>query len=197
MNTPRLLPGATRLNNNDSIGQIAIVDGFFNPDECQRAVELYVSATHHPSPIGDNRLNVGEKVRKSDVTFLPPDSEHAWLFEKLEYAVMQLNRSYGLDLSGFHESLQLARYQPGGHYDWHVDLGTGGASNRKLSISVQLSDPAEYEGGDLEFFPSDSPTPRTLGTLIAFPSFMVHRVSPVTRGTRHSLVSWISGPVYR
>ena len=71
-------------------------------------------------------------------------------------------------------------------------------SARKLSLSVQLSDGADYDGGDLRFpGPTDEPAPRERGALIAFPSFVTHRVEPVTRAERLSLVSWISGRPFR
>ena len=98
---------------------------------------------------------------------------------------------------GFFEGVQVASYSGGGHYGWHMDVGQGVVSTRKLSISVQLSDPADYDGGELEFLASGDCGPRTQGTLIAFPSFLVHRVRPVTRGTRWSLVSWVAGPSFR
>ena len=111
---------------------------------------------------------------------------------------MRLNQSYGFELTGFYEGAQVARYAPGGHYDWHVDVGEQLQSARKLSLSIQLSDGSEYEGGDFRFLgPTDAPAPRARGSLIAFPSFVTHRVEPVTQGERLSLVSWISGPPFR
>lgn len=78
---------------------------------------------------------------------------------------------------------------------WHLDLGGDNLSTRKLSFSVQLSHPDEYDGGELELNLAHSTVvaPRTQGTLVVFPSFLVHRVAPVTRGVRRSLVSWASG----
>jgi PKHD-type hydroxylase len=64
-------------------------------------------------------------------------------------------------------------------------------------MSVQLSEPDEYEGGELEFLNFEQPIPKDIGSLIVFPSYLVHRVNPVTRGLRRSMVSWISGPPFR
>jgi len=113
-----------------------------------------------------------------------------------------LNEGYGYQLTGFMEGAQIAWYEAGGaggdgHYDWHVDIGPGPYSLRKLSMSVQLSDPADYDGGELEFMASAESGIRTRGSLIVFPSFLQHRVTPVTRGIRASMVSWIAGPPYR
>ncbi|MCK6649860.1 MAG: 2OG-Fe(II) oxygenase, partial [Bacteroidia bacterium] len=71
--------------------------------------------------------------------------------------------------------------------------------NRKLSISVQLSDAVEYEGGELQFMINQNivTAPKEKGTAIIFPSFALHRVLPVTKGNRMSIVGWIAGPAYR
>lgn len=83
------------------------------------------------------------------------------------------------------------------HYVWHTD-SMDGDSVRKLSFTIQLTDPADYDGGDLEFMPAvTDKTIRAQGTITIFPSYMVHRVSPVTRGVRHTIVGWIYGPDFR
>lgn len=198
MSTVRLMQNIVMLRPNDPVGQVAFVDQFLSPEECKRALSLARGQQQHDSPIGDVNRNTGEQIRKSNVSFLVPGPSSGWLFDKLEGAISQLNRRYGFELSGFYEGAQVARYEPGGHYNWHTDLGTGTTSNRKLSLSVQLSPEADYDGGELEFFLNpDGGAPRAQGALIAFPSFLVHRVAPVTRGTRYSLVSWISGPAFR
>ncbi len=70
---------------------------------------------------------------------------------------------------------------------------------RKLSLSLQLSDPARYQGCDLELSYGDGvqQAPRSRGTVIAFPSYVLHRVTPIASGTRKSLVIWASGPDFR
>jgi PKHD-type hydroxylase len=80
-----------------------------------------------------------------------------------------------------------------------MDFGAGEISHRKLSLTVQLSDPAHYEGGVLQFMLNQKivDAPKERGTVIVFPSFMMHRVTPVERGVRRSLVGWVSGHPYR
>lgn len=83
------------------------------------------------------------------------------------------------------------------HYTWHTD-SIEGDSVRKLSFTIQLTKPEEYDGGDLEFMPAITDKKiREQGTMTIFPSFMVHQVSPVTRGVRHTIVGWIYGPDFR
>lgn len=83
------------------------------------------------------------------------------------------------------------------HYTWHTD-SIEGDSVRKLSFTIQLTDPTEYDGGDLEFMPAVTDKKiREQGTMTIFPSYMVHRVSPVTQGVRYTIVGWIYGPDFR
>lgn len=139
-------------------------------------------------------------VRRSEVIWLGDAPEHAWLYMRLAEAASRLNaENFRFALDGFDEDLQLARYRAevAGTYDWHVDRGgRRTAARRKLTLVVQLSDPASYAGGDLEINVDGTVTraPREQGTATAFPAHALHRVSPVTSGVRHSLVGWLHGP---
>jgi PKHD-type hydroxylase len=80
-----------------------------------------------------------------------------------------------------------------------MDIGHGSGSLRKISVVIQLSDPTEYEGGELQVMNGEEPyrvCNKEKGSLIMFPSFLLHRVTPVTKGCRRSLVLWISGPPF-
>ena len=114
--------------------------------------------------------------------------------------VMEANDTmWNFDLLGYHDSLQYTTYYGGGgHYDWHTDVGPGMA-NRKLSVVVQLTDPTEYTGGELNLNGGQGiiAAPKEKNTVIIFPSFVLHRVTPVLTGTRKSLVTWIAGPPLR
>lgn len=84
------------------------------------------------------------------------------------------------------------------HYTWHTDLHSDGNICRKLSFSIQLSDSSDYEGGDLEFMPGITDrNARVKGAMILFSSFLTHRVTPITKGTRHCIVGWMQGPNFR
>lgn len=99
------------------------------------------------------------------------------------------------------ENVQVGEYFVGGHYDWHEDaavlMRTDAGAQRKLSISLFLSDPNTYEGGDLLFEGMDKPITRSQGSLIVFPSFTKHTVSPITSGVRYSAVTWATGPYFK
>jgi len=143
-----------------------------------------------------------EEYRKSEIKWLPQHQDECrWLYEKFVSMVTEANRSlWNFELTGIFDDLQYTVYhEGGGHYDWHMDIGNGIFSRRKVSITVQLSDPDEYEGGDFEFLLGKDITklPRKKGCAIIFPSFFLHRVAPVTKGVRKSLVLWIAGQPYR
>ena len=97
------------------------------------------------------------------------------------------------------ENIQIGRYKATGHYDWHKDLGEPNQDGiqRKLSCSVLLNDVSEFEGGNLEFKGMENQPIMKQGSLIVFPSFIEHRVVPVTSGTRYSAVSWVSVPAFK
>lgn len=143
-----------------------------------------------------------EKVRRSKISWLHPTQNDLWIFEKLSYIVSNINAEYfRYDLTGFGEPLQLTNYHESdlGMYGWHIDLLSNGIS-RKLSVVLQLTDPNEYEGGDLQIM-TGSAKPFTVkkerGLVVVFPSYLLHQVTPVTKGNRQSLVAWVSGPPFR
>lgn len=145
---------------------------------------------------GQSLLN----IRRSQVSWIKYSNDMNWIFEKLSHIVSSLNsRFFRFDLTGFGEALQLTNYDQSeqGMYDWHLDYGTG--ISRKLSVVLQLTDPSEYEGGNLQLSVSGKPTTITKqrGLVVVFPSYTLHQVTPVTQGSRQSLVSWISGPAFR
>ena len=141
------------------------------------------------------------EIRVTRVAWIDYRPESAAFFDKLSRLVQHLNqRFYHFDITGL-ENLQYTVYHgtEGGHYDWHLDYGPHNPRPRKISISVQLSDENSYDGCDLQFHVSNKigSAPRSRGTLVAFPSFFLHRVTPITRGTRKSLVCWVAGPSFR
>lgn len=176
-------------------------DNLFTEKECEELVA-------HGKKIGLNRAYVGidtiiddSTIRDSNVAFINPAGIE-WAYRKLTDAVTTLNdKFFNFDIWGFHEGLQFTEYNaPGGHYKAHIDKSYNGAI-RKLSVVVQLTDENEYEGGDLEILINGEHDPikmkRSIGHLVIFPSYLLHRVLPVTKGTRHSLVGWVSGKPFR
>lgn len=144
-----------------------------------------------------------DNIRRADISWLDDQTSAAWVMERIISGVAQANRdAFGFDITEFKERLQVAAYdeRDEGHYDWHADIGDGAiARQRKLTIVVQLSQDEDYEGGELEISLGTSAhtASRAQGEATLFASFMLHRVQPVRKGTRHSLTCWCHGPSFR
>ena len=143
-------------------------------------------------------------IRKSKIKWLHPEADTTeWIYERLMDMSLDANwQQWGFDLHHIRDSIQYTEYREneGGEYKWHQDVGAYPLNYRKVSIVVQLSDDSEYEGGELQIM-RDSKDPVTLpkqkGSVILFPSYMLHRVTPVTKGVRKSLVLWVGGSTFR
>lgn len=179
---------------------VFVPDALSAPD-CDRLIALAQSA-----PLRDAGLVQGttaHQIRRADIAWLDDLPQAGWVMDLMIARTARVNRdSFGFDLSDFGESAQIARYgaERAGHFDWHSDIGAGPlAARRKLTIVVQLSEPADYAGGTLEVRPDSNvaTAPRQRGLATVFPSFVLHRVTPVTEGTRWSLTLWAHGPAFR
>ena len=161
------------------------------------------------NPVTKEELKNVKKKRDSNVIFM----NDRWIYSEIHPYIALANKNAGWNFEwDWSESCQFTKYAKGQYYDWHCDSwekayeakGPSKGKIRKLSVTVSLSDPGEYEGGELEFdFRNQDPDKRPniqkcteilpKGSLVVFPSFMWHRVCPVKRGTRYSLVIWSLG----
>ncbi|CAB5220690.1 Fe(II)-dependent oxygenase superfamily protein [uncultured Caudovirales phage] len=182
----------------DEVQEWAFFENAISVTDCDEIIEYCRGLGLQDGAVFDGAL---KDVRKSKITFVPPTEFMIPHYQRLSAIILSLNTQFfKFDLHGFGENLQFTEYvAPSGKYDSHVDRAYGIAI-RKLSIVLQLTDEDTYEGGDLELIPQiENPhkMPRKRGTLIAFPSFQLHRVTPVTKGTRNSLVGWVNGKQFR
>ena len=154
-------------------------------------------------------LSVGaqgyENIRQTLVAWVDRNSETELLYRRMEEAVLALNaRYFRFDLSGLAD-FQYAVYggPEGGHFDWHKDYGRDPndpeREPRKLTLSLQLSDPSDYDGCELQVRAGNKIdiAPKERGALIAFPANVLHQVTPILSGVRKSLVIWAVGPEFR
>jgi PKHD-type hydroxylase len=177
------------------------IEGGFTPKECDKIVIATSAAPAREALlVGQNR---DHNLRLSDLVWLDEVEGMGWVMDRLIDVVRISNRDrFDFDLREFAESPQVATYEATerGHFKWHFDIGDGPvARKRKLTLVAQLSIPGTYDGGDLEVMPGAHivGASRAQGCVTIFPSFHLHHVTPVTRGTRHSLTVWAHGPAFR
>lgn len=173
-----------------TIDEVATVKNAWNDDD---AMIGKVQDTNKKQAVLDYN------IRKARQMYLDAD-EHSWLYDKLAMASIMINANrFKFDINGFQDRLRIVRYETGDFFDWHTDYGPANVSNRKLAVSIQLSDSEDYEGGDLQFLnhPPEEQVPRSIGSAIFFPAFVTHKVTPVVSGIRYAIVGLIAGPPFR
>ena len=173
----------------------AYCEKVFTKDECQKIINIAKDKGLIKGTTKDNY-----NIRSCEICWLYSSDDLEWAFEKITGAILNLNnRFFQFDIFGLHEGLQFTNYKvPSDKYGKHVDRAAG-ILVRKLSLSIQLTDPQEYEGGELYLYEDEKGTVmrKEQGTLVLFPSYTLHEVTPVTKGERNSLVSWVSGKQFK
>jgi PKHD-type hydroxylase len=182
-----------------AVGQFPNV---LSPDECRWLIELPLPSSpaavevRDAGAAGKSASRVDYGLRRTGIKSIPPTPQTYWIFERIGSVVGRANQaSYRFQLDG-QMSMDVLEYDPAGYFDWHVDIGAGVYSTRKLSIVTFLTRPEDYEGGNLCFMDQGEPLRLPQGTMAIFPSYLLHKVEPVTRGTRHTLVCWAHGPAF-
>jgi PKHD-type hydroxylase len=177
----------------------------FNNEEIEKIIKIGKDekfSTFEEPFIGDEK---GDKVkdisnRNCFLSFIRSDlTNNEWIFRRITDVITNINRDfYNYDIE-YIENLQFTEYQSPGHfYGKHVDLQYKSSKTRKISFSIQLTEDTEYEGGDLILYTGkETKTKRNKGFINVFPSYMLHEVTPVNKGTRCSLVGWILGPNFK
>ena len=180
----------------------AFWEGAFTPSELDRIEALGDALTLDKATlIGGAEEDKYDHIRITRTAWIKPAPDTKWIYDRMQAVIRTLNdKVWQFDLRGFSEDFQYTVYHgsEGGHYDWHVDLGDL-AKLRKLSLSLQLTDASEYEGCELQIHDGRrvETAPRERGTVIVFPSYVLHRVTPITRGIRKAVVVWTTGPKFR
>ena len=183
----------------DTIQPFIILEKFLSKEECDEIIKYGKKQILKEATVSVHN-KIKKNVRDSKISWIYPNKDTEYVFRRLTDAVLEVNQNvFNFDISGFVEGLQFTNYKaPGGNYTKHIDSGYK-MNIRKISISVQLTDPKKYEGGDflLMYDSDDKIMPKDQGTLIMFPSYTLHQVSPVTKGERNSLVTWVTGKNFR
>lgn len=185
-------------------GALVVWQGLFTDAELDCIVKLGDSLALEKA-----ELSVGaqgyENIRSTRVAWVERNPETMMFYQRMEDAVLALNaRYFCFDLSAV-TTFQYALYggPEGGHFDWHKDYGRDpndlAREPRKLTLSLQLSDPFAYEGCELQARAGNKidTAPKARGTLVAFPANVLHQVTPILSGVRKALVLWAVGPEFR
>ncbi len=174
----------------------------FTTQECDKILDMLREAYPSTASVGGTveSSRIARGIRSANIYILDNDEENRWIFEKVASVVSFANQyHFGYDLTGIVHGIQLIEYcsdaEVQGHYDWHVDSGNGEPATRKISFTAQLSDPKDYEGCELVInnHGTEVVATREKGSIHLFPSYMTHKVTPITKGTRYALVIWIHG----
>ena len=176
----------------------------FTPEQCQMIINAGRSEPRNNASVGNEQgINGGKvdtKTRTSHISWIP-FKKMKQMYKRLELIMKQTNGNhFGFDNMQITEMAQYTEYPKGGFYDWHTDNDVNCANEppvRKISMTCLLSPESEFEGGDLQLMKEDKIAKLKQGHAIFFASFIRHRVAPVTRGNRKSLVMWFGGTPFK
>ena len=182
----------------DHVHPWAYWDNLFTEDECKEIIKIGNLADKKNATIGQGIISKDSRICKT--SWIKYCKDNKFIYKKISEAVMHLNKNFfNFDLTGFMDDFQFTEYnEPDNFYGYHTDSSYNEIV-RKLSVTLQLTPQDQYEGGDLELLYQSKPIKmeKSVGKLIVFPSYTLHRVLPVTKGTRHSLVGWVNGPPFK
>ena len=174
----------------------------FTPEQCQKIIDAGRRQKPQQAQVGMNRPEGGidTKKRTTTISWLPFD-EMRPMYEDLNNFIQKANRNhFGFEDVEITEQAQFTEYPEGGFYDWHIDTDVNMKHEppvRKISMTLLLSPENQFEGGDLELMAPGKRANMKQGHAVIFASFLNHRVAPVTRGVRQSLVMWFGGTPFR
>ena len=172
-----------------------------SPEQCQQVIGWSEWLTpEEGKTVAVSGADSGPDDMRSVIQYaIPIQEDTMWLYDRLLSLASSVNQQHGwnFEIAGFFRPLNLLHYQGECRhfYNWHIDIVAGSESARKISVSVQLSDADDYEGCDLEINNGDQVlnTPRDQGSVVMFPSYMLHRVTPIQSGERWAVVGWVQG----
>lgn len=189
----------------DQLEDYATIKQVFSKNECEQIIKYANLKQKNNAEINlNNETKKDSFIRQTKLAWISLDNCETYemfeLFKRFGSVAYHLNEQFfKFDLFGFSEDFQFCEYNaPNDKYDWHMDKCFG-KGIRKLALTLQLNDPNEYEGGNFEIMTGKDPLTIKLeqGEIVAFPSYILHRVTEVTKGKRNSLVGWASGKSFK
>jgi PKHD-type hydroxylase len=186
------------------IGEWAYIKSYFTPEQCDRIIQEALILPEQEAKLGPSSDRVNNEWRRSSIRGIVRNSTWSYLFTELDKVVDQINNEWFQVDYKFLPAIQFATYtgEEQSFYKRHQDVFLAPLpTQRKLSVTVQLSNPDTYKGGDLKFLDvghyPNSENLRARGTVCVFPSIIFHEVTPLISGVRHSLAGWYEGPHWR
>lgn len=183
------------LNNN--ITKAISYEQVFNNNECKYIISEVLKIQQNT----DNKLNYKDNVNKTLSTDINNIESLKPFIEKIRSHIVEANKIFNFSIDSFKEVIFL-KYEKDSYMSWHKDIGENQVSDqkninsRKITISLLLSAEGDYDGGELLFMP-DIKMRQTQGSIIAYPSYMVHCVKKIERGIRYSIIASGNGPNFR
>jgi len=174
----------------------------FTPQQCEMVIQAGHKQKLEVAQVGMNNPKGGVDTKKRTTTISwIPFKEMTEMYSQIEATMQTSNLNhFGFENMKITEPAQFTEYPKGGFYDWHMDLDINGTHEppvRKISMTILLSDPSTFKGGNLEFMEKNKVPELKQGQAIFFASFIRHRVAPVTKGIRRSLVMWFGGTPFK
>lgn len=184
----------------DLIASYAYMKNVFTPEECKLIIDIGLKKELINATVNATNQQYKPDLRKNKISWLEAEDGLEFMYRKLTDVTLALNNEFfGFDLFGITEKTQFSVYEHiGDGFKLHFDK-TYGSVIRKLSLIIQLSDPSEHEGCELKVYTGSIPEvmPKDQGTVIAFPGYVMHEVSPLISGKRYTLVAWLGGPNFK
>ena len=174
----------------------------FTPDQCKQIIECGHRQKPEEAQVGMGKPGGGTDTNKRVTTIgWIPFKEMQPMYDQINKFIQKANRNhFGFGDIQITEQAQFTEYPEGGFYDWHTDTDVTMQHEppvRKISMTCLLSHESEFEGGELQIEKEKNKVKLVQGQAIFFASFLLHKVAPVTRGVRKSLVMWFGGPPLR
>ena len=178
------------------------IQPIFTPQQCEMVIQAGHKQKLEVAQVGMNNPKGGVDTKKRTTTISwIPFKEMTEMYSQIEATMQTSNLNhFGFENMKITEPAQFTEYPKGGFYDWHMDLDINGTHEppvRKISMTILLSDPSTFKGGHLEFMEKNKVPELKQGQAIFFASFIRHRVAPVTKGIRRSLVMWFGGTPFK
>ena len=174
----------------------------FTPDQCRQIIASGRAQKPQTAQVGMGKPGGGTDTKKrvTTISWIPFKEMGHMYYDLYKFIVKANENHFGFGDVRITEQAQFTEYPEGGFYDWHMDCDVNMGHEppvRKISMTLLLNDPSEFEGGDLELMAPGKFANLQQGHAICFASFLNHRVAPVTKGVRQSLVVWFGGKPFR